>query len=71
LYVKKKFDLECEYIKKWGVELQDIPANSIHNLDKQRPMLVLEYPFPIVNHSEAIEIAENRFLASAIDNIHQ
>ena len=47
-----KFDPECEYIKKWGVELQDIPANSIHNLNKQRPMdLVAEYPFPIVNHS--------------------
>jgi deoxyribodipyrimidine photolyase len=42
------------------VELQDIPANSIHNLNKQRPMdLVVEYPFPIVNHSRVIEIAED------------
>jgi deoxyribodipyrimidine photo-lyase len=49
---QKKFDPECEYIKKWVVQLQDIPANSIHNLHNQRPMdLVAEYPFPIVNHS--------------------
>jgi hypothetical protein len=33
--------------------------------------LIAEYPFPIVNHSEAIEIAENMFSSSAIDNIHQ
>jgi deoxyribodipyrimidine photo-lyase len=59
---QKKFDPECEYIKKWVVELQDIPANSIHNLNKQRPMdLVVEYPFPIVNHSQVMEMAENHY----------
>jgi deoxyribodipyrimidine photo-lyase len=69
---QKKFDPECEYIKRWVIELQDLPAASIHNLHKQRPMgLIAEYPFPIVNHSEAIEIAENMFSSSAIDNIHQ
>ena len=69
---QKKFDPECDYIKKWVVELHDIPATSIHNLNKQRPMdLVEEYPYPIVNHSEAIEVAENMFSSSAFDNIHQ
>jgi hypothetical protein len=33
--------------------------------------LVVEYPFPIVNHLEAIEIAENMFSSSEIDNSHQ
>ena len=69
---QKKFDPECEYIKKWVVELQDLPANSIHNLNKQRPMdLVVGYPFPIVNHSEAIEVAENMFSSAPIDDIHK
>lgn len=57
---QKKFDPECEYIKKWVVELQDLPANSIHNLNKQRPMdLVVEYHFPIVNHSQAIGVSKH------------
>jgi deoxyribodipyrimidine photo-lyase len=69
---QKKFDPECEYIKKWVVELQDIPADSIHNLNKQRPMdLVTEYPFPIVNHSEALAAAENMHSSAPIDNTHK
>jgi hypothetical protein len=59
-------------IKKWVVELQDIPADSIHNLNKQRPMdLVTEYPFPIVNHSEALAAAENMHSSAPIDNTHK
>jgi hypothetical protein len=33
--------------------------------------LVAEYPFPIVNHSEALETAENMFSSTLIDNIHK
>jgi DNA photolyase-like FAD binding protein len=59
---QKKFDPECVYIKRWVLELRNIPANSIHNLNKQRPMdLVAEYPFPIVNHSQVMEMAENHY----------
>jgi deoxyribodipyrimidine photo-lyase len=59
---QKKIDPECEYIKKWIIELQHLSTVSIHNLHKQRPIdLAEQYPFPVVNHSQAIKVVEDMF----------
>jgi len=57
---QKKFDPECEYIKKWVPELKGIPSNTLHKLDKARPE-DLDYPKPIVDHSEAKEDTLDRY----------
>ena len=31
----KKYDPECDYIKKWVTELKDVPAKDIHQWDKR------------------------------------
>jgi deoxyribodipyrimidine photo-lyase len=58
---QKRFDPQCEYIKKWIIELQSISSIAIHNLHKQRPIDLTEYPFPIVNHSPAVKVVESTF----------
>lgn len=50
---QKRFDEDCEYIKKWVPELKNIDVKSIHKLNEQRPLtLTNDYPKPIVKHSE-------------------
>jgi deoxyribodipyrimidine photo-lyase len=49
---QRKFDPECEYIKKYIPELRDLTPKEIHKLEKLRPE-GLNYPKPIVNHSMA------------------
>lgn len=50
----EKIDPECEYVKKWVTELKDVPARLIHNLDKQRPLQLIDYPPPILDHYKEI-----------------
>ena len=60
---QKKIDPECEYIKKWVTELKDVPVRLIHNLDKQRPLQVIDYPIPILDHFKESIKSENTFVS--------
>lgn len=49
----KKFDPECQYIKKWIPELKNVPTTDIHKwFEKYKNYEKINYPHPIVNHSE-------------------
>jgi len=47
----KKFDPNCEYIKKWIPELKDVPAKEIHQWDKYCDNNI--YIKPIVDYKAA------------------
>jgi len=47
----KKHDPECEYIKKWLPELEDIDNKHIHNWNKYYEDYDVDYPPPIVDYS--------------------
>lgn len=49
---QKKFDKDCVYIKTWVPELAGLSAAQLHGLEKKAPDS-LDYPRPMVNHSEA------------------
>ncbi len=46
---QEKFDLNCDYIKKWVPELEKTESKIIHNLWKEFPKN-LEYPKPMLIH---------------------
>lgn len=48
---QKKFDKECEYIKKWVPELKHLSPKEIHNINKSTKN-VKNYPRPIVDHAK-------------------
>lgn len=52
---QKRFDKDCEYIKKWIPELRDLSANEIHDLEKQPSLLASNYPKQMVHHKEERE----------------
>lgn len=54
---QKRFDADCEYIKKWVPELKDLSAKEIHNLEHTRPIDQIDYPKPIITHKEQREKA--------------
>jgi len=47
---QKKFDSECEYIKKWIPELQKVENRDIHNWFKTNSLPEIDYPKPIIDH---------------------
>ena len=49
---QKKFDSECEYIKKWVPELEEVDPRTVHSLYKGQELLGIGYPRPIVEHSQ-------------------
>jgi len=49
---QKRFDPECHYIKKWVLELNEVPNKEIHKLFEQKNLFSADYPAPIVNHKE-------------------
>ena len=57
---QERFDLNCNYIKKWIPELQKIEPKDIHNLWKNFP-LNLKYPKPMVVHKNEAEITKEIF----------
>lgn len=57
---QKKFDPEAEYIKKWVVELQDIPTQLIHNWYRSDD-IIPHYPRPIVEHSKESKKAKEDY----------
>ena len=57
---QQKFDPQCSYIKKWIPQLKQYDPKIIHNLWKTFPV-GLNYPKPIVEHSEASAYAKKMF----------
>jgi deoxyribodipyrimidine photo-lyase len=49
----KKFDVNCDYIKKWVKELQDVPPLDIHKWNEVYPKYEnnLKYPKPVLLHN--------------------
>jgi deoxyribodipyrimidine photo-lyase len=57
---QERFDLNCNYIKKWIPELEKMEPKDIHNLWKNFP-LNLKYPKPMVVHKNEAEITKEIF----------
>ncbi len=55
----EKFDPDCQYIKKWILELKTVANKDIHHWDKKaeeiRKNNDIKYPEPIVDHKEERE----------------
>ena len=49
------FDKDCEYIKKWVPELNDVENKHIHQWDKFCKEYDIDYPEPIVDHKKERE----------------
>ena len=47
---QKRFDPECEYIKKWVPELSGASAKEIHSLEEDTVYRPGSYPRPVVEH---------------------
>ncbi|MFX0170910.1 MAG: cryptochrome/photolyase family protein [Candidatus Hodarchaeota archaeon] len=58
---QKKFDPQCDYIKRYIPELQEYHPRIIHNLFKTRPKELKNYPNSIVNHAIMREKAKLMF----------
>lgn len=52
LLQSKRFDPACKFIKTWVPELKNVANNDIHDWDKKSKDYKVNYPAPIVNHSE-------------------
>ena len=54
-----KFDVECEYIKKWMPELKDVPARDLHRWNERGEDYIkhkgVKYIMPIVDYKSARE----------------
>lgn len=57
----KKFDPNCEYVKKYIHELKDIPTEHIHNWDIFHKNYKINYTGPIVDHHKQTRKALNLF----------
>lgn len=55
---QKKFDPECDYIKKWIPELKNQEPAIIHSWFKDKNPAINGYPRPIVDHSKESVIAK-------------
>lgn len=62
---QKRFDPDCSYVKLWLPELRNLSSRTIHRLFRDKNSLT--YPKPIVDHSEASEIAEDLYLEARKD----
>jgi deoxyribodipyrimidine photo-lyase len=61
---QKKYDSECEYIKKWIPELKEVPSKHLHEWNKYySEHKDINYPKPIVEHDvqrkKALELFKN------------
>lgn len=57
---QERFDLKCQYIKKWIPELENVESETIHNLWKKFPEN-LKYPKPMIEHKIEAEKTKNIF----------
>ena len=69
---QKKFDINCNYIKKWIPELKEVPINEIHEwynntvnstIDKSTNYFspMRNYPEPIVDHQKEILVTRELY----------
>lgn len=58
---QKRFDPECEYIKKWVPELADLSKKAIHTLSESTTGRVMNYPEPVVEHATRKVFATEMF----------
>ena len=58
----KNFDPDCEYIKKWVPELEDVPENDILNWEIEfNNYKDIKYPKPIVDYKKQKDLALKMF----------
>lgn len=57
---QERFDPNCEYIKQWVPELNDLTSKQIHNYYK-KDVYVKGYPYPLVVHEEETPYAKEMF----------
>lgn len=59
---QKKFDPQCEYIKKWIPELRELPPKTIHRWhDSWEANKKLDYPQPMVDHAHEAALAKKYY----------
>lgn len=58
---QKKFDPECEYIKKWVPELESIDPKIIHKWNNKYDTVTTSYPAPCVDHTITSREAKTLF----------
>jgi deoxyribodipyrimidine photo-lyase len=58
---QKRFDPECEYIKKWVPELEGASAKEIHSLEEDTLFRPGSYPRPVVDHKAQKILATGLF----------
>lgn len=58
---QKKFDAECEYIKKWVPELAEVEPAVIHAFGEKGVPEGVEYPGTVVDHKQAAEEAKGMY----------
>ncbi|AKB84502.1 deoxyribodipyrimidine photo-lyase [Methanococcoides methylutens] len=63
---QKKFDSDCDYIKRWVPELRDLESSVIHKLEKDSDINILNYPKPLVDHGREREIALLMFKSASL-----
>lgn len=62
---QKKFDVNCEYIKKWLPELKLVANKIIHHwYETKYDTLIINYPRPIISH--AVEVQKTKKIYSKI-----
>ncbi|MBN2525004.1 MAG: deoxyribodipyrimidine photo-lyase [Deltaproteobacteria bacterium] len=56
-----RFDVRCDYIKKWCPELDALSAKEIHGLETADNLQALAWPRPMVNHRTAAALTLKLF----------
>ncbi|MFX1576870.1 MAG: cryptochrome/photolyase family protein [Promethearchaeota archaeon] len=65
---QEKYDVKCEYIKKWIPELSDLQPKLIHRWFKPTPFdSQINYPKPIVNHKEESQYSKELFATTSLN----
>ncbi len=58
---QKKFDPNAAYIKRWVIELKELPAKLIHQWYLPENQVITSYPRPIVEHSAESKKAKEEY----------
>jgi deoxyribodipyrimidine photo-lyase len=58
---QKKFDPECDYIKKWIPELEEVDSKKIHKWEIFCDDFDIDYPGPIVDHKKVSQKSKKLF----------
>ncbi|HVV69895.1 MAG TPA: deoxyribodipyrimidine photo-lyase [Gammaproteobacteria bacterium] len=58
---QKKFDSNCDYIKRWVTELQDIEPSIIHRWYDAKSPAIKGYPRPMLDHATESDLTKKIF----------